>query len=179
MCNIYFQQSLFEQLHNQTTWLVILFTIIVPFVVSICVKDMYRKKIRCGGLLAFSVYAIYAMTLMDRLDSGAARLNMHLFWTWQLALDGSALHQYFILGNILLFIPFGVAVTLLFSRENRRWWKVLLIGLLTSVVIEAVQYVGHLGLCELDDVVHNGLGMVLGYFLIVVGSYTWDKLLDK
>ena len=166
--HIYLKQAISEELHNSTTWLVILFTILLPFVGSFIVKERYRKPVRCIGLLAFSLYGIYAMTLLDRMDSGASKLNFDLFWTWERALAGSALHQYFIVGNVLLFVPFGVAVTAMFARDKRRWWKAMLIGMVTSVVIEGIQYAGHLGLCEMDDVVHNTLGMMVGYGIVRV-----------
>ncbi len=120
--DIYLKQAITEELHNSTTWLVILLTIIVSFVDSFIVKEKYRKPVRCIGLLAFSIYGIYAMTLLDRMDSGASELNLDLFWTWEQAL----------------------AVTAMSARDKRRWWKAMLIGMVTSMAIEGLQYAGHL-----------------------------------
>ena len=58
--------------------------------------------------------------------------------------------------NILLFIPIG----LLFGG-----WKGLIWGFVLSCSIEAVQYFGRLGYCEIDDVVNNTIGTGIGVYL--------------
>lgn len=55
--------------------------------------------------------------------------------------------------NILLFIPLGLLIG---------GWRVLLIGFCLSCGIEAVQYYGNLGYCELDDILNNTIGAGLG-----------------
>lgn len=39
----------------------------------------------------------------------------------------------------------------------------ILFGCLVSVAIEVLQFFTQRGLCELDDVIHNTLGVVIGY----------------
>ena len=75
--------------------------------------------------------------------------------------------------NILFFIPFG----LLFPRglifPNQPWSgktgrglkPVLLSALVFSVSIETIQYVATLGVTELDDVICNTLGAVIGFWI--------------
>lgn len=62
-----------------------------------------------------------------------------------------------ILNNIWLFVPLGAA---LYDPEHRgRWlWAVAL-----SIVIESVQWFTGIGLCEVDDVISNSLGALIGY----------------
>ena len=43
----------------------------------------------------------------------------------------------------------------------------LIVGVLFSIVIEITQYITCRGLCELDDVVCNGLGALIGYWLYI------------
>lgn len=84
------------------------------FFLMFVVKKLYRKLVLKTGAMAFSLYAIYAMTLLDRIDSGEPNLNFQLFWTWEKAVfEGSQLHWYYIIGNILLFVPFGEASTIM------------------------------------------------------------------
>lgn len=59
--------------------------------------------------------------------------------------------------NIVLFIPFGLLFPL------RKWKIVLLSALLFSISIESIQYFMGLGLCELDDVICNTIGAMLGF----------------
>ena len=64
--------------------------------------------------------------------------------------------------NILLFVPFGYLLPLLWKRADR-WWKVVLCGFLLSLLIELTQLVTHLGMFDLDDLMNNSLGAFLGW----------------
>lgn len=62
--------------------------------------------------------------------------------------------------NILFFIPFG----LLFPW-NDDWKRVFVTALVLSVSIELSQYIFNLGWCEVDDVISNTLGAMIGYWI--------------
>lgn len=62
--------------------------------------------------------------------------------------------------NILFFILFG------FLLPVDSWKKALLAGLGFSFCIEFAQYVGGLGLAELDDVICNTLGTLIGFWFM-------------
>ena len=64
--------------------------------------------------------------------------------------------------NILLFVPFGYLLPLLWRRADR-WWKVVLCGFVLSLLIELTQLVTHLGMFDLDDLMNNSLGALLGW----------------
>jgi len=64
--------------------------------------------------------------------------------------------------NILLFVPFGYLLPLLWKRADR-WWKVLLCGFVLSLGIELAQLATHLGMFDLDDLMNNSLGALLGW----------------
>ena len=64
--------------------------------------------------------------------------------------------------NILLFVPFGYLLPMLWKRADR-WWKVLLCGFAASLVIELLQLVTRYGMFDLDDLMHNTLGALLGW----------------
>ena len=78
------------------------------------------------------------------------------------------------LKNILFFIPFGMTFPEMsklhfsFVLVNRRWLVVMLAGIMLSIFIEITQYVFCLGLCELDDVLCNVLGALLGLWLDIL-----------
>lgn len=77
-----------------------------------------------------------------------------------------AVHDWFFKNlscNIIMFIPYGF-LTPLFMRECKHMvLKVLGSATILSILIEIVQYVGALGLCDIDDVILNVLGALLGY----------------
>ena len=63
-----------------------------------------------------------------------------------------------ILKNIWLFVPLGAILFRIFPRKT-----ILLVPILLSFIIEAVQYYTGTGYCELGDVISNGLGGTIGY----------------
>lgn len=66
------------------------------------------------------------------------------------------------LGNILMFLPFGILYPL-FHREST-WKRTLLFGILTSCLIENIQ--PFVGRCfDLNDIVLNSLGTAVSTFV--------------
>ena len=70
--------------------------------------------------------------------------------------------------NVLLFIPFGILAPLTFYKM-RKGKQVALGALVISILIEAAQYVFQCGKTEVDDVILNCLGAMIGYGLFVLG----------
>ena len=65
-----------------------------------------------------------------------------------------------ILGNIAVFIPYGLYLKVLL--KNKGVGKSLLIVLGTSVLIEILQFVLGVGACDIDDVILNVCGGAVG-----------------
>ncbi len=60
--------------------------------------------------------------------------------------------------NIWLFIPLGLIFYKLHSKA-----EILLAPIILSVTIEAIQYFTKRGFCELNDVINNSLGGIIGF----------------
>ncbi len=71
------------------------------------------------------------------------------------------------LANLVIFIPFGILVPKVFHSVNTIW-KMALVTFITSVCIEIVQYVLACGYSEVEDVIMNVVGGVIGYLIIRV-----------
>ena len=70
--------------------------------------------------------------------------------------------------NVLLFVPFGILAPLTWTRI--RSGKMVVAGaFVVSVIIEAAQYVFRCGKTEVDDVILNCLGAMIGYGVFVLG----------
>ena len=71
-------------------------------------------------------------------------------------------YNYFLnlLGNIGLFIPFSIILILVFRIKNGV--VVMLSAFLFSLCIELIQYVFHLGVADVDDILLNTLGALIG-----------------
>lgn len=65
--------------------------------------------------------------------------------------------------NAVMFLPFGFFLPLLWSK-CRRWHRTALAGFLTSLTIELTQLLSFRA-TDVDDLLMNTLGAVLGYFL--------------
>lgn len=64
--------------------------------------------------------------------------------------------------NILLFIPFGYLLPLLWSKADR-WWRVTLFGFFASLIIELLQLITRLGYADVDDLINNTFGALIGW----------------
>ncbi len=65
-----------------------------------------------------------------------------------------------ILINILIFIPLGYLLPIVFPKH--RWHHVICIGFATTVSIEVVQLFTKLGMFDLDDILNNVIGTIVG-----------------
>ena len=101
---------------------------------------------------------VFAITLLSRTPSPVQQYNLQLFSTF----GTSGWQQKFIYENILMFVPFGALMYLLFKKV-RRVYRVWIIGFSASIFIETIQYMTHLGLFQADDMFNNVLGMTIGY----------------
>ncbi|EPR09415.1 VanZ family protein [Ruminiclostridium papyrosolvens] len=67
-----------------------------------------------------------------------------------------------ILGNTVAFSPFGFFLPVLF-RFCKRFTATILLSICFSLLIELVQFIFCLGSCDIDDIILNVLGSLLGY----------------
>lgn len=86
--------------------------------------------------------------------------------------DGFWLSQYML--NIVLFVPFGLLLPLVFQKRMDRLWKVGLCALGTSLFFESIQFfIGRTA--DIDDVIANAVGGVLGYLLFYIFNAAFHK----
>ncbi|WP_040534116.1 VanZ family protein [Schleiferilactobacillus shenzhenensis] len=91
---------------------------------------------------------------------------------WQLWTQTAKLQQgqsivdfiYNLFGNIAWFIPFGFLYPLV-RQKPTGLIRTVLSGMLVSITIEALQFVLYTGISDVDDVMFNTLGALVGYIL--------------
>ena len=71
-----------------------------------------------------------------------------------------------IIGNIALLVPFGFLLSLVIAKL--KWKHVLLFSILSGSLIEITQVLLHVGIFDIDDVILNGLGVWVGYWLYLL-----------
>lgn len=67
--------------------------------------------------------------------------------------------------NILLFVPFGYLIPMVWSQKRWTWWKIMLLGLAASFCIEIIQFITRLGFADVDDLMNNTIGSAIGYLI--------------
>lgn len=67
-------------------------------------------------------------------------------------------------GNIVGFMPFGALLPVL-AKEARRAWRTALLSFEVSALVEVTQLIFHVGCFDVDDIILNTLGGLLGYFV--------------
>lgn len=85
---------------------------------------------------------------------------------------GNAIYNVF--GNILLFIPLGFFISLLFKRKNKLI-NIALYGFYASFTIEFIQLFTAINLTDIDDIIFNTLGAILGFLIYNLFNYAIKK----
>lgn len=89
-----------------------------------------------------------------------------------------------ITGNILMFIPFGIIIPELFPRTNR-YMHIAVAAIFVSATIETLQYFskyfGNYRQVDIDDVILNTTGALIGYFIYrhIIGPENITLLKEK
>lgn len=80
-------------------------------------------------------------------------------------------------GNILIFVPFGILLPMM--GERKIGFSDVLLGALALVLgIELFQLFSSFGVFDVDDIILNCLGAVLGYFGYVLYRIKWNMFPD-
>lgn len=84
--------------------------------------------------------------------------------------------MFMLLGNIGMFVPIGFFPALLW--HSWRWWKTLLLGVMSSCSIEFIQFfIGRS--TDIDDVILNTTGALMGFFLYLLCRAVFPKGTEK
>ena len=112
-------------------------------------------------LLVEYIFLLFCSTVIFRAKGETRQYDFHPFWSY----DRPELLVENIM-NVVVFVPVGLLLGIAFKQVS--WWKALLIGCEISVTIESLQFFFMRGFSEVDDVMHNTVGCVMG-FLIASG----------
>ena len=125
---------------------------------------MVFKGVRTGFkwssvlLLIEYVFLVFCSTVIFRPTGETRQYDFHPFWSY----DRPELLVENIM-NVIVFIPIGILLAIVFKQMS--WWKILLIGCSISITIEALQFYFMKGFSEVDDVMHNTVGCLIGYLM--------------
>ena len=115
-------------------------------------------------LLVEYIFLLFCSTVIFRATGETRQYDFHPFWSYnrpELLVEN--------IMNVVVFVPVGMLLCVAFKHIT--WWKALLIGCSISIMIETLQFCFIKGFSEVDDVMHNTVGCLLGWFM-VNGSLT-------
>lgn len=138
-----------------------LLSILCVGILAIVLFDKHGWRKIVGLLLIEYVFFIYCSTVIFRTYSEERGYNLSPFWSYEAILNGNDILLPQNIMNVIVFIPIGILLYLWSSKG--KWWKAIGTGCIISISIEAMQLVTKRGFCEVDDVIHNTLGCVIGY----------------
>ena len=118
---------------------------------------------RKGWILGLGFY-IAILIQMGVISRTPGSVNEMVWIPFQTS-GGSSLIVLYSLANLVIFIPFGILVPKVFRGINSVW-AMALVTLMTSVLIEIVQFMLACGYSEVEDVIMNVAGGVIGYLII-------------
>lgn len=146
-------------------------SVIIICVIVVLLATFLGKKINVF-LLFFYILFIFYMTLLYR-NVGVIHYNFKPLWSYLQFLDNKEL-RWEIINNILLFIPLGTIFSQILLPR-----RVLLFTIILSFFIELIQLFTGIGLCEIDDLISNSvgglIGLVLGIFINNVKDEKYSK----
>ncbi|MGL4451347.1 MAG: VanZ family protein [Sarcina sp.] len=118
------------------------------------------------GVLSYTMRVMfYSSEFKERINLGAINY-IPLVETIKMfqGSKGTALYQ--VIGNLIMFVPLGMFVAVLYKKSNSIL-KVAGISLICTLIIEVSQFFGGRGI-DIDDVIINTLGGILGYLIYKV-----------
>lgn len=145
----------------------------VTSVVYLSVYGLRREKLKISYptfLVVFSFYSLGLLILLFFRPSEQSYDHWNLvplktIWLFLASSENLLVATYNLLANIGLFIPLG----LFFMLHREKWHltnrKLLIIPLLVIVGIETLQFATSRGSLDIDDLILNGIGVLLGYLL--------------
>ena len=141
-----------------------------------------NKLIRKIAVVLFLIYFTYllyrlfffAYSQYFRFSENDIRFNLIPFRTITSYIIGIGSYKidvwfFNLFGNVLAFMPMGFLLPLIFNKL-RSAKAITITTLITSSILEVIQLISKLGITDIDDVILNTLGGLLGYILLVISS---------
>ncbi len=142
---------------------------------------MKKRLIATFILIAYGAILIKVMVFKDlplirmgrlRLNFGGSQegpANLIPFKTilpYLLGEKGFLIAAINLLGNVVLLVPIGFLVP--FVHRNMTWKKSLALAAGAGFFIEGMQEILRVGIFDIDDVILNGLGVMVGYWTFTI-----------
>lgn len=140
-------------------------------------KARSKKQIRVLGKILFILYIaflLYFLIFSDWYGRTGALSDYHYnlvpfqeiqrFWNYREMLGWISYANLF--GNVIIFIPFGFFMPM--ASRYRSFFLTMSYSLGLSLLVEVFQFISKVGSFDIDDIILNTIGGVVGYILFVI-----------
>lgn len=154
------------------SWLILVTALIaVMCVVLTLVHDRSQYKVMLGFISVLYVLSVVYFTFFrgerNNLSRISLKLPTHFIRAIQTGKYRAVTHRSLL--NLLLFVPYGYllpqVMIVAVKKTRKAWWQITLCGFLSSLLIETGQFVFRRGVFELDDLLKNTMGTVVGWLI--------------
>ena len=159
--------------------------IVIGFFIMLCVFAgyflVYRKLLKGQKVIGWRIFlwwgiflcylsVVLGATLLSRGGVFTNDKIQPLFYSYRDAwINFSNAAWRNIILNFCLFIPFGIWIPL-GIKGFRKFWKTYLAGFTFTLFIECIQLLFRRGIFELDDILGNTVGTMIGYGLFAIAA---------
>lgn len=154
-------------------------SIVVSVLLFALYRFIFKKNIKTWKffpcfLFILNIVLIIYLTFLSRSEN-YGEIDLHLFRSYREAWNTFSIRNWqLVIFNIVLFSPLGMLLPIL-QRWFRKVHRTVGFGFLFSMTIELGQRLTQRGLCELDDLFNNTLGVLLGYCVFFFFYTFMDK----
>ena len=147
--------------------------VVCIIILVIHMAGKWRKQLSVVGIIMYTLFVLYK-TVFSR-KQGDYPINLNLGWSYRAMMNGSPGMFSQIYLNIMLFIPIGIFGGILFLNKNKKSYMLpVAFGLILTIIVESFQLIFRRGTFELDDILNNVIGTIIGMMiawgLIYVGK---------
>ena len=144
---------------------VLLVVLVVDFALILFSQKTQKTQKMARLILLEWVVLIFCSAVIFREARVESAINLLPLSSYFCIAENSYLKEVAVINllNICMFLPVGFFLKCGYWSITCK--KVLLAGFLVSFFVEFMQFTFSKGLCEVDDVIHNSLGCMVGYWI--------------
>lgn len=151
-----------------------LISILCTVVVGLLLYGGFKKRIHTLLTLVLIEYLIVLLSITVFFRESHQPLYNHLstpFWCFEGIKNGNVILITEKAMNVVAFVPIGFFMRCVFIRL--KWWHIILLGLGLSMIIEVSQLVLRCGTADIDDIILNTAGCMIGVSIYVSFKEIW------
>ena len=154
---------------------------LVTFAEMLVCLHLYRAKkdkrrLAVAMMFGYAVIVMY-YTLFSRPTAPQRACNLMPLWSYMENRPEMTPIYIENVMNIVLFMPFGFLGGFLF--KCRKIGRIIACSICFSIIIEVLQYIFKKGFAEIDDVIHNTIGAIIGFMFFVFWEFVFIKNKSK